>query len=62
MEIKHILKKQLPSRSRFILDCIGLSRELSPEINSEFFNAIENKFGTIEDLLLVKNFINHRRY
>lgn len=57
MATKYIIKKQLSSLPcRFILGCIGHSRELSQEINSKFLCAIENKFGTIEDLLPAQDF------
>ena len=59
MKTKYIIRKQLSTLPcRFILGCIGSSREFSPEINQKLLHSIENKFGIIEEILPVKDFSN----
>lgn len=59
MPTKQIIKKQLAILPcRFVLGCIGHSRELSPEVNPEFLSATENKFGTIKEILPAQDFPN----
>ncbi len=58
MPNKYILKKQLSTLPcRFILGCIGPSKELSP-INPELLNFTEYKLGAIEEVLSAQDFVN----
>lgn len=59
MPSKYIIKKDLAILPcRFVLGCIGHSRELSPKVNLEFLSATKNKFGTIEEILPAQDFPN----
>lgn len=59
MQIKYKLKKHLSYLPcRFILGVIGHSRELSPEVNPELLHAVENEFGSIEDILSAQDFLD----
>lgn len=53
------LKKHLSSLAcRFILGCIGHSREISPIINPRILSAIRSEFGPIEEILPPQDFPN----
>jgi len=45
---KYITKKQLATLPcRFVLGCIGISKELDPKIDIDLLGAINHNFGTI---------------
>jgi len=56
-KIKYRLKKQLAMlHCRFILGVIGHSERLSPEIDPDLIDAVEDKLGPVEEVLPAQDF------
>ena len=57
MKTRRIIKKQLNTLpARFILGCIGPTNELFPEMSKDLIEAIQERAGSIEEVMPVQDF------